>query len=218
MKDYSGQKFNNVTFVGFSHMKGTHSYWNCVCDCGKNFTARADCVTSGNTKSCGCLVKTTRHIEHGYAKTKLYHVYYSMRTRCYNAKDKSYKHYGARGISIYPAWLSDYKSFHEWAMNNGYREGLSIDRIDVNGNYEPSNCRWVDCKTQCRNTRRNTHITINGKEKLLVEWCELYNVNMATACYRIKRGLPMEKVFNISEKSVSTNCTPSIGTTGEAED
>lgn len=218
MQDYTGQTYNRVTLLSFSHKRGKHSYWNCRCSCGNEFTARVDCVISGNTKSCGCLNHEAKVTKHGQARTPLYRVYYSMKQRCYNPNDKHYSDYGGRGISICDEWLSDFPAFSKWAYENGYAHGLSIDRIDVNGNYEPSNCRWVTQKVQTRNTRRNTYITISGETKVLKDWCTTFGVNCATACNRIKRGYPIYKVFGISEQSVSTNCTPSIGTTVEAVD
>lgn len=101
-----------------------------------------------------------------------------MKDRCYNKKCKDYQMWGGRGITICDEWLRDVKSFYDWAMTHGYKDNLTIDRIDNNKGYSPDNCRWVDRKTQARNTRRNRVITINGETKCLVEWCEVFNINL----------------------------------------
>ena len=129
--------------------------WECKCDCGNVTIVRHGDLRSGRTASCGCynyekkaVVKT-----HGYSRTKLYHVYTKMKGRCNNPKDKKYAYYGGRGIKVCEQWQENPQVFIQWALNNGYKEGLSIDRIDVNGNYEPDNCRWTDAETQCLNQR-----------------------------------------------------------------
>lgn len=200
LKDMTGEKYGKLTVLKFSHMRGKHSYWLCKCDCGNLATVRADGLKRGTTKSCGCLIKNNHPIEHGQAKTKLYHLFYGMKQRCYNPKHESYHRYGGRGITICDKWLNDYMSFYRWSMKNGYKPGLTIDRIDNDGNYEPDNCGWITQKEQTRNTSRNTKITIDGVTKLLIEWCELYGVNPATACYRIKRGWNYSSVFKITSK------------------
>lgn len=198
-KDISGNRYGKLVVVGFSHMDRKHSYYFCKCDCGNEITARSDCLKTGTIKSCGCLVKDNHVKTHGQSRSKLYRVYYGMKQRCYNPNHKAYYRYGGRGISICEEWKNDFKAFYDWAIENGYQDGLTIDRKDYNGNYEPNNCRWVTQAEQSRNTSRNTLITIDGVTRLLVEWCEIYGVNMSTACYRIKKNLPIKKVFNINE-------------------
>lgn len=198
-KDLTGQKYGKLTVVNFSHMVDKHSYWSCLCDCGNNITVRSDCLKRGNVKSCGCLIKENHSRRHGYAQSRLYRIYYAMKQRCYNPKTKAYHRYGGRGVTICEEWLDSFESFRSWAIANGYRDDLTIDRRDVNGNYEPNNCRWITQRDQTRNTSRNTHITIDGVTRLLCEWCSIYGVNMATACYRLKRGWSVKDVFQINE-------------------
>lgn len=112
-----------------------------------------------------------------------------MKKRCYNQSDKAYKYYGARGIKICDEWLlGGSKAFVKWALENGYQDNLTIDRINNNGNYEPSNCRWIDKKTQANNTRRNKRITINGKTKTISQWADYTNINYGTLKARARKN------------------------------
>lgn len=126
-------------------------------------------------------------LKHGKRHTRLYMTYYRLKQKCYNSNNKDYPNYGGRGITICDEWLNDFMSFYDWAINNNYRDDLTIDRIDVNGNYDPSNCRWVDTKTQNRNKRTNLQYTINGETHCLGEWCEILNLDYMKVYQRIKR-------------------------------
>lgn len=129
--------------------------WKCRYDCGNITIVRHGDLRNGSTVSCGCYnyEKESAVKTHGYSRTKLGNVFEGMKQRCNNPKNKNYEKYGGRGIKICTEWLNDPKKFFDWAIKNGYKEGLSIDRIDVNGNYEPDNCRWADNETQCLNQR-----------------------------------------------------------------
>lgn len=154
-------------------------YWKCRCECGNETTVRPRDLIVGKVKSCGCLkakVTGDRRRVHGENKTRLHRIWVAMRKRCGNPNDSSYPRYGGRGITVCGDW-QEYKQFRTWAMENGYQDGLTIDRIDVNGNYEPGNCRWADLKTQARNKRGNYLVEINGETKPLAEWCEIYHAN-----------------------------------------
>lgn len=191
-----GNIYGRLTVVKYSHKKGAKSYWLCKCSCGNKVTIRSDCLKDGNSKSCGCL-NVDAHVKHGecVTKTKLYHVYYGILTRCYKTNNKAYSHYGGRGISVCKEWLDDYENFKKWSLDNGYKEGLSIDRIDVNGDYEPQNCRWVTQKVQSNNTRRNVNITYNGETHNLTQWSKILGINRNTLNFRIKNNWELSRTF-----------------------
>lgn len=137
---------------------------------------------SGNRTYNGCLNKSGDmrgcQVTHGLSKTRLYSIWIDMKKRCYNQKNNRYANYGGRGISVCDEWLHNFSAFNEWAMANGYAENLTIDRIDVNGNYEPSNCRWATIKEQQRNTTRNRFITVNGETRTMSEWAEITGISV----------------------------------------
>lgn len=124
-------------------------------------------------------------VKHGKCGTSIYRRYNHMKDRCYNKNNKDYKDYGGRGITICKEWLDDFMTFYDWSTSNGYNDTLTIDRIDVNGNYEPNNCRWVDMKQQSRNRRSNRLFTINGETRCLMEWCEILGLKYKTVATRI---------------------------------
>lgn len=123
---------------------------------------------------------------HNQSHTRLYRIWKNMKSRC---SRPNVKNYSSLGISVCEDWQNSFISFKDWADKNGYRENLTIDRIDVEGNYEPSNCRWVDYYTQNQNTRRNSLFTYNGKTQCMAEWCRELGINVTTFCQRIKYGL-----------------------------
>lgn len=130
--------------------------WICKCECGNIFETNVNNLRNNHTNSCGCLRKYSGNVNHGlyWKERKLFAVWINMKQRCTNPNNRSYKDYGKRGISVCEEWLNDFKNFYEWAMQNGYQNGLTLDRINNNGNYEPSNCRWTTMLIQRHNQRR----------------------------------------------------------------
>ena len=190
-KDLTNQKFGKLLVLKFSHKDKNQTVWECLCECGNITYVKSVNLKNNRTKSCGCLKKElmiNRNVKHNQTSSKLYMIWKTMKQRCYNPKNKSYKNYGGREISICDEWINDFNSFYNWSIENNYKEGLSIDRIDNNGNYEPSNCRWTTRKTQSNNTRTNRYITINEQTKTLAEWCEVYNMKYQTVHSRLKKG------------------------------
>lgn len=159
------EKYNRLTIIGEPFFKKTKSgsnltWVNAVCECGGSGQYSFYKLKSGQTKSCGCLKRAGNNKKHGLCGHKLYYLIDLIGDRCYNKNHPSYKHYGGRGISVCEEWRGSHKSFYDWAISSGWKEGLQIDRIDNNGNYEPSNCRFVDRKTNIRN-RRNTRFQMH---------------------------------------------------------
>ncbi len=176
-KDMTGQKVGRLNVLNY-HRKNGRVYWLCICDCGNFTEVRSDRLASGDTKSCGCLQKemvSKMNTKHNMMHTRLYDIWIGMKQRCYNVNHKRYRDWGGRGVTVCDEWRNDFMNFYNWAINNGYNDNLTIDRIDNNKGYEPSNCRWVDRKTQQRNRRNTKYITYNGITKPLVEWCEYYH-------------------------------------------
>ena len=171
--------------------------WKCICQCGNIKTVYGSNLRSGKSKSCGCLSKevaktrdyknVNRPVKHGGAKTRLYYEWTHIKARCYNQNTSNYDDYGGRGIIMCDDWNNSFESFRDWAIANGYNDNLTIDRIDVDGNYEPSNCRWATQKEQSNNRRNNIIVEINGEKKALKQWCEIYNKNYQRAHYRMRK-------------------------------
>jgi len=150
-----GRQFGRLTVLERVPNKGKRVMYHCLCSCGGECTIQADSLRRGVTQSCGCLhAEVFKQIitKHGCYNDPLRAVLNTMRQRCNNPNNKDYQFYGARGVHVCPDW-SDYLAFKQWALANGYATGLTIDRINPNGNYEPSNCRWITIQEQQRNRR-----------------------------------------------------------------
>lgn len=158
IKDLTGKKFGRLKVIKYNGSnKNGRALWLCQCDCGNTKTIIGNSLLSGLTISCGCYNKECSkeiHSKHKQSYSKLYKVWQGMKTRCYNGKFIYYKNYGGRGISICDKWKYNFLTFYKWAINNGYQEGLTIDRTNNDGNYEPNNCRWVTRAEQNRNQRK----------------------------------------------------------------
>lgn len=173
--------------------------WSCTCDCGNTKIVRAKSLMRGDTKSCGCYVKeaqSKRASKHNGYGTRLYNVWNSIRQRCNNPKNKAYDDYGGRGIKMCKAW-DDFSVFRKWALSSGYdesapRRACTIDRVDVDGDYCPENCRWVDISTQNRNKRTTPYYEYNGERHSLMEWSAITGIKYQTLFKRYKSGLSAE--------------------------
>lgn len=190
--DLTGKKFGRLTVVKFIGLdKRRNSIWECKCECGTTKNINGQHLRNGTVISCGCyisMITTERNTTHGLSHDRIYRIYYAMKERCYNQNNHKYNIYGNRGITICDEWLNDFQSFYKWSIENGYNENLTIDRIDNNKGYEPSNCRWVSVKVQSRNKSSNKIYEINGVKKTFIEWCEFYNVPRHLPYNRIRKG------------------------------
>lgn len=169
-------------------IKYGHKHLLCQCDCGNIKDVDIFNVTSGKSKSCGCLsiqAFKQRNTIHGKTNTRLFYIWISMKDRCNNPNNHAYNNYGGRGITVCQEWLTDFMNFYNWAISHGYDENLTIDRINVNGNYEPSNCRWLNQKDQSNNRRTNLNFTYNNKTQTLMQWCEEYNLDYRMILARV---------------------------------
>ena len=167
----------------------------CKCDCGNEKIVYSESLTGGRTISCGCYQKeqaVKANTKHGYTNTRLYNVWCSMKRRCFSETDVNYRLYGGRGITMCDEWKDNFETFHDWAIENGYDENAkrgeyTIDRIDVNGNYEPENCRFVNQKAQMNNVRYNHILTYNNETHTIAEWADILHVPAQRITNRIDK-------------------------------
>jgi len=174
VKDLTGQRFTRLTVTGFDRRTPTATFWHCTCDCGTVKSIRGNKLVSGWTRSCGCLQKesTTRH---GYSRSPEHRCWKSMLQRCYDNSCRAYPWYGGRGIQVCDRWR---ESFDNFLMDMGTRpDGHSIERIDYNGDYCPSNCKWITIAEQSRNRRSNINVEYEGKQYCLTDLCKLLGLN-----------------------------------------
>lgn len=197
-KDLIGEKYGRLTVLNREpNGKAHNTRWKCECQCGNIVIVYASSLRSGATQSCGCLWKE-RATKHNMYGTRIYCIWDGMKSRCYNKNHRAFKNYGGRGIKICDEWLDKENgivNFYNWAVQNGYKDNLSIDRIDVNGNYEPNNCRWVDNKTQSNNKRNCCYITYNNETHTAAEWAEILKIDKRTLYSRLFNNWSIEKAF-----------------------
>lgn len=193
-----GQKFGKLVAIEKVTSENSRTRWLCRCDCGNEKIVRTEYLVRGRTKSCGCssieMQMESKGVT-GKSKTRIYKIWVSMKKRCSTPKEK---YYCKKGIKVCEEWLSNFESFYKWSMQNGYNDKLSIDRIDNNGNYEPTNCRWVDFTIQ----NRNKSIQINNKTG-----CSGVYLYKELNKYRATIGLNRKKIslglFNTLEEAIN---------------
>lgn len=203
-----GERFGRLIVIERAeNNKHGRSQWKCLCACGNIVTVEGHKLSSGHTKSCGCLQKDaarTAQMKHGESKSRLYECWHHMKSRCINPNNKDYCNYGGRGIQVCAEW-SEYEAFKGWAITHGYRDDLTIDRIDVNGDYCPENCRWATVVQQANNRRSNCVIEYDGEAHTLTEWSQKLGISFDALQLRLKRNWSVEKAFNTPVRICSRN-------------
>lgn len=208
MKNRINQEFNKLTIIE----QLPKSRCIAKCKCGNIKEYRTSKLVNKTTKSCGCskierLKLTPINIKHNKSNTKLYKVFSGMKNRCYNKNRDDYPNYGGRGIIVCKEWLDDFIIFYNWALND-WKEGLTIERKDVNGNYCPENCCWIPANEQSKNQTKNHKITAFGETKNLIDWerdtrCSVKGI---TIIRRIKYGLMPEEAITTPYRKVKNKC------------
>lgn len=196
--DLTGRRFGKLTVLSLDGIDRHGAYmWLCECDCkpGKQKVIRGSSLLSGHTTSCGC----SRGIEHGMSKTKIYHEWSHIKSRCRRPTDEKYHDYGARGIDVCDRWYDDFQTFYDDVSKLPHfgELGYSIDRINNDGDYEPDNVRWSTSYMQQNNKRDNVLITYNGETHTRMEWSRLLNIPYQRLRYRLNNGWSVEEAFDI---------------------
>lgn len=198
-RDLTGQTFGRLKVIERAAPDGTkRTMWKCSCKCGNTVVVRSPDLLREKTTSCGCFRKeqlVARSTKHGMCETRLYREYLSMKDRCYREKCKDYPDYGGRGITICEEWRESFEAFRDWALANGYRDDLTIERKDVNGNYCPDNCKWATAIEQARNKRNNHILEFQGEQHTLTEWAQIIGIKRGTLARRISLGWPIDRAI-----------------------
>lgn len=210
--DLTGKRFGKLTVIK-KHNQDKWGGWNwlCMCDCGNETVVSGGHLRGLKTKSCGCSRKETKNFTHKMTGSRLYKVWHAMKSRCYYEKSEMFKHYGGRGITVCDEWKNSFISFYDWSIKNGYDENAergqcTIDRIDVNGNYEPNNCRWATIKQQANNTRRNHLIKYNGKTQTVSQWANELGVEPDSIFNRLQKGFTEEEALTLKFNERRKRC------------
>lgn len=196
--DIVGQRFGNLVVIEKIDDKRTR--YKCECDCGNIVSVNGYNLRHGIANPCSCSQRfqsgeNNATYKHGGTGTRLYGIWQGMLNRCRNPKVERYNHYGGKGVVVCDEW-KDFSTFRGWAISNGYKDTLSIDRVDANGDYCPSNCRWADDKAQANNKTSNHIIEVNGESHNISEWSAITGINKGTIQSRLRRGWPPERAVS----------------------
>ena len=181
-----GDRYGLLVIVSEMEKRGHRRQFLCICDCENSCEVALLHLRNGHTKSCGCL-NTARITKHGLRKSPLYGVWWLMKRRCYDSRAKDYSDYGGRGITVCDEWFKIIP-FYEWSIANGYKKGLTLDRIDNDKGYSPHNCRWATAIQQHNNTRSNVYLYYNGKKMTAAQWARELNIKPQVIYSRINAG------------------------------
>lgn len=198
LKDLTGMRYGRLTVIERTENQGKRVMWRCLCECGTEIVTRGYNLTSGGSQSCGCYNRersSQHHTKHGESHTRLHREWRKIKQRCTNKNNTRWSDYGGRGICVCQEWMDSYEAFRDWALANGYRDDLTIERRDVNGNYCPENCCWATNQEQQHNRRNNHYITYNGETHTITEWARIYNMSENGLVHRILRGWEIERAL-----------------------
>lgn len=190
-----GQKFGRLTVISYQgNNKDRHALWLCKCDCGNEVIKTSSYLRRGKAVSCGCWAKEKcrkmgkDNLKYPNAIPRLLSIWTGMKYRCNNKNSADWKNYGHRGIKVCDEWMNSFESFQSWAISNGYKDNLTIERKNVNGDYCPENCCWIENKEQVWNKTNTVRVDINGKQYVLKDLCEKYNLVHNRVIQRIRKG------------------------------
>lgn len=189
--DFTNKKINMLTVIKKVESKNRRAFWLCKCDCGKEIEVMSQDLIYKTKYSCGCTRKPLVKRKHKYEtkNQKLYNIWHAMKQRCLDKNKKEYKYYGGKGIKMCNEWLNDFNCFQNWALNNGYKENLTIDRINSNKDYCQENCRWVTQKENNLNRKGIIKILYNDKMICLKDYCKIKNISYSTTLKKYKEGM-----------------------------
>lgn len=201
--DLTGRKYGRLLVLRRDGVMNGRPAWACLCDCGTERRVMAKCLRRGTTLSCGCYNKERireTHTTHGQTNSRAYRVWQNMKNRCCDPTNSHYHLYGGRGIKVCQEWMR-FENFY--ADMGNPPEGMTIDRIDNNGNYCRDNCRWADARVQGNNRRNNVHAVLSGERKTITQWCAVFGVKASTVKNRIRAGQAPEKALTDPIKFVA---------------
>ena len=197
--DLTNKEYGRLIVLSLAYTKNGRTFWNCKCSCGNEKIILGKDLQNGHIRSCGCLrVETSRNrmTTHGATDSRLYNIWTSMKARCETSKKQKFiKDYQNRGINICAEW-HDFSVFQKWALENGYKDDLSIDRIDNNKGYYPENCRWADNFTQANNKRNNHWLTYNNKTQTIAQWSKELSIKYNALNERLRKGWSVERALS----------------------
>lgn len=198
VSSYIGRRFGKLTVKEYID-KTSHHRFKCVCDCGNEKIIIINSLTRGLTTSCGCVrsqKSKERLTTHGLSNTRLANIWDKMKERCHNPNHQAYNNYGGRGIYVCDEWRTDFMSFYNWAVANGYSSNLTLERVNSNKGYNPDNCTWISKADQAKNTRRVKHYTLFGETKILADWFRDERITSPTTFRRrLETGLTPEEAL-----------------------
>lgn len=216
VKDLTGKRFGRLVAVScVGRTTNGNAKWLCRCDCGGTKIVASWGLVSGNTQSCGCIKAEqnkemfTKHGDAAHGKrNRLYRIWAGAKTRCYNQRQQNaFRKYGAKGVQMCDEWRNSYESFKLWALENGYDDSLTLDRVDPAGPYSPENCRWATQKQQQNNRTNNRRIEFNGHTKTLAEWADATGFTKSTIEHRLSRGWSVTETLQTPMRVVKSGRT-----------